>query len=60
MIAVAMPCHGQSHYNIIPPCHGVLVADNTTPAALQTQWDRNALYKADLVDLLYRYAPGTF
>lgn len=23
-------------------------------------WDRNALYKKDLVDLLFRFAPGTF
>eukprot|EP00878_Enallax_costatus_P034107 GHUV01037741.1.p1 GENE.GHUV01037741.1~~GHUV01037741.1.p1 ORF type:complete len:100 (-),score=14.73 GHUV01037741.1:776-1075(-) len=22
-------------------------------------WDRNALYKADMVDLLYRFSPGT-
>lgn len=23
-------------------------------------WDRNALHKADLVDLTYRFSPGTF
>jgi hypothetical protein len=23
-------------------------------------WDRNAMYKKELVDLIYRFSPGTF